>query len=104
MTTPKKATPKKSLKTEGVTEEVVVLDDNFNLVTAPEDEARPETELVSAPMVEESCPSCKTLIRLCICAWRNNTTYDCECSMCPCMASVPRENALCNKCKEHDSI
>lgn len=48
------------------------------------------------------CHDCGTLTHLCICQWRGNEVYDCDCTMCPCMEEVNREGALCATCKTHE--
>lgn len=74
-------------------------------ITTLEDVSPVEQVTEDAPVVapkEEFCPDCQTLVHLCICRWRNNETFECECGMCPCMANVKREGAVCADCKEHD--
>jgi len=58
-----------------------------------------EVSTIKAP---EYCDTCGTLVHLCICQWRGNETYDCDCTMCPCMEEVSREGALCTPCKAHE--
>lgn len=52
--------------------------------------------------VPQYCDQCGTLVTHCICRWRGNEVYDCDCSMCPCMAQVKTEGAVCQSCKAHE--
>lgn len=77
--------------------------------TAKADPAPMPTDIVEEIMVEvstikapEYCDTCGTLTHLCICQWRGNEIYDCDCTMCPCMEQVSREGALCATCKTHE--
>lgn len=69
--------------------------------------AQPIVEAVNEAMnivatASEFCDVCGTLTHLCICQYRGNEIYDCDCVACPCMQSVAREGAICADCKAHE--
>lgn len=59
-------------------------------------------EIVGQIVAPQYCDQCKTLVHLCICQWRGNEGYDCDCTNCPCMEQVKIEGAVCAKCKAHE--
>lgn len=57
---------------------------------------------VSTNTTPQTCEQCGTLVTHCICQWRGNETFDCDCTNCPCMEQVSRDGALCATCKAHE--